>query len=321
MEDETPPLFILTGPTACGKTGVGVELALRLGTEIISADSVQVYRHFDIGAAKPSPEQMAMVRHHLVGVADPDEEFNAARFRDEALSIASSLWVSGRLPLVVGGTGLYIKAITQGLNLAGRIGKEAEEEIDRLWRQGGQELLYARLRRDDPEWAARIHPNDTFRTRRGLGVFLTTGRRMSQIFQVNPDKPACNALVVVMDLPREVLKSRIVARVGEMMSSGWQQELNILKEMGYNMSNKPMRSIGYKEMFALAQGRMDAAGAKEAIIKGTWALARRQMTWWRPARDAVAVALKGEETAAMAAEIILSRDEVKRFFSLHGVET
>ncbi|MDH5639492.1 MAG: tRNA (adenosine(37)-N6)-dimethylallyltransferase MiaA [Nitrospinota bacterium] len=320
MEDETPPLFILTGPTACGKTGAGVEMALRLGTEIISADSVQVYKHFDIGAAKPSPEQMAMVRHHLVSVARPEEEFNAARFRDEALPIASALWAEGKLPLVVGGTGLYIKAITQGLNLAGQIGKEAEAELERLWNLGGQKLLYERLQKDDPEWAARIHPNDTFRTRRGVGVLLTTGRRMSQIFAANPDRPAPHVMTVVMDIPREILRKRISTRMEEMLSKGWTEELNMLKEMGYNMGHKPMRAIGYKEMFAVCEGTMDLLDAEEAIVRGTWALARRQMTWWRSVKNSVVVSLNGEETAAMTAQIILSRDEVRKYFSLHGVK-
>ncbi|MDH5511224.1 MAG: tRNA (adenosine(37)-N6)-dimethylallyltransferase MiaA [Nitrospinota bacterium] len=320
MVDETPPLFILTGPTACGKTGAGVELALRLGTEIISADSVQVYKYFDIGSAKPSPEQLAMVSHHLVGVAQPEEEFNAARFRDEALAIASSLWAEGKLPLVVGGTGLYIKAITQGLNLAGQIGEEAEAELERLWNLGGQKLLYEKLQKDDPEWAARIHPNDTFRTRRGVGVLLTTGRRMSQIFSANPDKPARHVLTLVMDIPKDILRKRITARVEEMMSKGWTEELNMLKEMGYNMAHKPMRAIGYKEMFAVHQGTMDPLDVKEAIVRGTWALARRQLTWWRSVKDSVIVSLDGEETAAMTAEVILSRDEVRKYFSLHGVK-
>jgi len=321
MAAEPIPVLVLTGPTACGKTELGIELAERLGTEIISADSVQVYRHCDIGSAKPSAEQMARVRHHLVGVADPKEEYNAARFRDEALAIARGLWSEGKMPLVVGGSGMYIKALTQGMNLAGKISPEAEAQLEQIKGAGGQGLLYEKLTDVDPVWAARIHPNDTFRVWRGLGMYLTTGKRMSDIFAENPDRPPCQALTLVMDIPRQALRRRIGARVETMMAMGWLKEVNMLKEMGYNTYHKPMSSIGYRQMFAVHDGMMDALEAKAAITKGTWSLARRQMTWFRKVEGAVFISLDGSETAAGAAERVLLLDDVKIFFSLHGVKT
>jgi len=313
------PILAISGPTACGKTAVGVALARRLGTEIISADSVQVYRRFDIGSAKPSPEQMAQVRHHLVSVVEPEEEYNAASFQQDASSIATALRESGRIPLVVGGTGLYIKALAEGLNLAVKIGPEALTELERIRLEGGQPLLYQRLKDIDPVWAARIHPNDTFRTFRGLGVYLTLGERMSDIFAKNPGRPDWEILTVVLDVPRELLFSRIMARMDAMLAAGWLEEVNMLKEMGYNITVKPMRAVGYRQVFALSQGEMNLAQAKAAIAKGTKALARRQLTWWRKAKGAVTLRLTGDEPAEHIAERILQLDETSDFFKSRGI--
>ena len=313
------PILAISGPTACGKTAVGVALARRLGTEIISADSVQVYRRFDIGSAKPSPEQMAQVRHHLVSVVEPEEEYNAASFQQDASAIASILLADGKPPLVVGGTGLYIKALAEGLNLAAKIGPEALSELERMRMEGGQPLLYQRLKDADPVWAARIHPNDTFRTFRGLGVYLTLGERMSDLFTKSPDRPEWDVLTVVLDVPRELLYSRIMARMEAMLAGGWAEEVNMLKEMGYNISVKPMRAVGYRQVFSLCQGEMNLAQAKAAIAKGTKALARRQLTWWRKARGAVSLRLDGAEPAEHIAEQILRLDEVGDFFISRGI--
>jgi tRNA dimethylallyltransferase len=313
------PILALTGPTACGKTAAGVALAQRLGTEIISADSVQVYRGFDAGSAKPTMEQLSLARHHLIDVADPGEEYNVSRFQSGASAIASELWAGGKLPLVVGGTGLYIKALAEGLNLAVKIGPEAEEELASLWQSGGLPALYQRLKLADPEWAARIHPNDTFRTWRGLGVYLTCGEKMSAIFAKSPGQPMWDTLPVVMDIPWEVLLPRIIRRAEAMLESGWLEEVNILKKMGYNMKDKPMRAVGYRQVFALSEGELDMAQAHDAIVKGTRALARRQLTWLRKVKGAVVIRLSGDETADHIAETILRLDEVRKFFFRHGV--
>ena len=319
MPAEPFPLLILSGPTACGKTEVGVILAERLNTEIISADSVQIFKHFNIGSAKPSEELLQRAPHHLIGTVDPEEEFNVARFQQGAMAIAADLWRRGKVPLMVGGTGLYIKAVAEGLSPAAPVSYNALAAMEEMERKGGQACLYEELKKADPRSAARIHPNDTFRTRRWLGVFLDTGMPVSEYFSSNPNKPGCDPLVLVLDPPREALYQRITARAGVMMGKGWLEEVNRLKKMGYNIKTKAMGAIGYRQIYALSEGEASAEEAVADIIKRTKAFARRQLTWFRGMEGAVFVPLDGNETAEAAAEKILRLDVIKDFFARYGI--
>ncbi|MGK7344602.1 MAG: tRNA (adenosine(37)-N6)-dimethylallyltransferase MiaA [Candidatus Nitrospinota bacterium M3_3B_026] len=314
-----PPLIVLAGPTASGKSEVGVALAEKLGAQIISADSVQVYRHFDIGAAKPSESLRKRVRHHLLDVADPDEDYSAARFRKEAGRIARDLWSKGRVPLVAGGTGLYIKALVETLHLGARISPEAERRMDEIAAGEGQEGLYSLAVSVDPEWAARIHPNDTFRTRRTVGVYMTTGRRLSEFFRENPAKAEWDTLFLVLDPPRDVLYRRIDRRVEESLRDGWRGEVKRLLEMGYNDRVKPMRSLGYRTLLKEAEGAVDPEESADIIKKETRAFAKRQVTWFRKAEGAVFVPVAEEDTPESIACRILNLDEFSHFTNRHGI--
>ena len=318
MDSDLPPLLVLTGPTASGKTEVGVELALRLGTEIISADSVQVYRLFDIGSAKPGAETLARVRHHLIDVAEPDEEFNVALYRDMAGAAARRLWSEGKLPLVTGGSGLYIRGLTQTLHGGARLGPDVEAELDLIIESDGHAGLYARLQKADPERAARIHPNDAFRTRRALGVFLATGQTMSRLFRENPERPAFDAMIVALEPPRELLYRRIEERVERMLAAGWREEAARLIAMGYN-DTKPMASIGYRTLRQQFAGAIGPDEARRAIVKETKAFARRQLTWLRAAKAAVTVTVREDDIPGAIAIRILGGDDIGRFFARHGV--
>jgi tRNA dimethylallyltransferase len=315
------PLLILAGPTACGKTLTAVNIAETLGTEIISADSVQVYRHFDIGSAKPSPEILARVRHHLISVAEPEEEYNVARFRREAEAVARGLLDRGKLPLVAGGAGLYIKALAQGFHCGARISVEAEQRMDEVMARDGLEGLYRLAVEADPEWMRKIHPNDRFRVRRAVGVFWTQGRPLSEIYRENPAKPAWDTLTLVMDVPRETLLRRIQTRVDEMFGQGWLAEVKRLREKGYNMSVKPMRSLGYRTLYNQMEGLIPADGAPGMIKKETRAYAKRQMTWFRGVEGAVYIPVAGSDSPESLTKTILARDDVRKFLNRHSFDT
>lgn len=316
--ESLPPLIILAGPTACGKTLTAVHLAEALKTEIISADSVQVYRYFDIGSAKPSPDILARIPHHLISVAEPEEEYNVARFRSEAETVAHGLIASGKTPIVAGGTGLYIKALAEGFHCGAKISSHAEQRLDEIERREGLEGLYKLAVATDPEWMARVHPNDGFRARRVVGVFWTDGRRLSEIYAENPSTPAWDTLTLVMDVPRETLFSRIEARVDAMFEQGWIEEVKHLREKGYNAEVKPMRSLGYRTLYDQLEGVALPGPAVEIIKKDTRAYAKRQMTWFRGVKGAVYIPASREDSPERVTKTILARDDVKKFLNRHG---
>lgn len=316
--ENLPPLLILAGPTACGKTLTAVHMAEALRTEIISADSVQVYKHFDIGSAKPSPAILARVPHHLIGVAEPEEEYNVARFRSEADAVARGLLERGKLPIVAGGTGLYIKALAEGFHCGAKTSAEAELRMDEIEARNGLEGLYRLAVEADPEWMVKVHPNDRFRVRRAIGVFWTEGRRLSEIYRENPPTQTWDTLTLVMDIPREALFGRIENRVDEMFRQGWVEEVKHLREKGYNMGVKPMRSLGYRTLYGQLEGAALPGPAPEIIKKETRAYAKRQMTWFRRVEGAVHVSAGGADSPEGISQTILARDDVKKFLNRHS---
>ncbi|MBI5814736.1 MAG: tRNA (adenosine(37)-N6)-dimethylallyltransferase MiaA [Nitrospinae bacterium] len=317
--DAPPPLLVIAGPTACGKTETGVIVAERLGTEIISADSVQVYKHFDIGSAKPTARQLARVKHHLVSVAGPDENYTVGMFREQAEAIARDMWRRVKIPLVVGGTGLYIKALTEGLHCGVRADERTELCMDAIEAAEGLAGLYKRAVEADPVWMAKIHPNDNFRIRRCLGVFLATGKTMSGIYARNPNRPEWDALVIVISPDRKVLYDRIGKRVDEMMEEGWREEVKRLKEKGYNEKTKPMRALGYKTLLREIEGAIPAAQSAETIKKETRNFAKRQITWFKKVENAICIPAGAADTASAVADAIFARTEVAEYFARHRV--
>jgi len=277
----TSRILVLVGPTAAGKTRVSLEIAQSLDVEIVNADSMQVYRGMDIGTDKPGPRERASVAHHLIDILDPDQAYSAARFQADADQAIRQILSRNRVPLVVGGTGLYIKALLHGLfpEVRGRGTARWEERLGDLRRLG--ENPYARLSVLDPGSAARIHPNDYVRAQRALEVFLKTGRsidcfRAAHGFREN----RYQALLVGLKTDRHRLNRRIHERVDRMIRRGWLEETRGLLEKGYAADLPAMRSLGYRHLVRVLRAEVSLEESREDIERDTRRYAKRQMTWF-----------------------------------------
>jgi tRNA dimethylallyltransferase len=277
-----PSLVIISGPTCVGKTDVAIALAEPLGAEIISADAVQVYRYMDIGTAKPTRQEQARVRHHLIDVVEPNELFSAALFKTMADAVIQDLHQKGRPIFVVGGTGLYIKALTRGLFPAqqqdGLIRKRLRGEAETL----GLDALHQRLQEVDPAAAARIHPNDTYRIIRALEVHQVTGRPISHYQKVHGFLDfRYTTLKIGLTPDRNILYDWINSRVDLMLASGLLEEVNWLLDQGYPSTLKSMRSIGYRHLADYLRGRTPWDETVRLFKRDTRRYAKRQLTWFR----------------------------------------
>jgi tRNA dimethylallyltransferase len=277
-----PKLVIILGPTAVGKSDIVVDLAAQVQAEIISADSQQVYRYMDIGTAKPSREQRQKIAHHLIDIVDPDEDFDAAMFRKLATESASKITDGGKNIIICGGTGLYIKALTQGLFVGpGRnpqIRRALESEID----EHGIGALYQRLEQVDPTSALRIHPHDRQRITRALEVYQTTGQKISEWQnQHGFNDLLFDVLKLGFNRQRSQLYERIERRCDSMIQAGLINEVNALVEKGYGLDLKPMQSVGYRHAGLFLQGQMPLEDAVSLMKRDTRRLAKRQLTWFR----------------------------------------
>ncbi len=273
----------IVGPTASGKTAVACELAERLGAEIISADSMAVYRGMDIGTAKPTSSERARAVFHLIDVADPDEPFTVVDFQERAVAVIDELLGRGRLPLIVGGTGLYIRAVLDGLNIPGpEPDPEVRERLRREAEELGSEAMHSRLAEVDPETAARLHPNNTRRVIRALEVYEQSGRPMSEILRATKAPPRYpDALEFGLTMDRETLYRRVEERVDLMIAQGLVDEVAGLLEKDYTTEAPAMQGLGYKEIAAYLQGKCDLAGAVDLLKQSTRRFAKRQYTWFR----------------------------------------
>ncbi len=282
MSEFLPDVLAVVGPTATGKTDVGILLAEALGGEIISADCMAVYQGMDIGTAKPSPEQRQRVPFHAIDVCRPDEPFSVARFQQLALEAIRQIRQRGAVPLVVGGTGLYVKALLDGFQIPPTAADEALRHS--LWQEArrlGSRALYTRLQEVDPFAASRIHPHDAVRIIRALEVYQVTGRPISewQRRQPPPEVGRCRRFGLTMS--RELLYQRINERVERMIAQGWLEEVRRLLEAGYDPHLPAMRSLGYGELVQVAQGKMELSEAVALIQRETRRFAKRQLTWFR----------------------------------------
>ena len=276
------PVIVVAGPTASGKTAYAVRLAIEIGAEIVSADSVQIYRGLDIGSAKPSLGERGGVPHHMIDVADPGEAFTVARYKELALACVRDIASRGRRVVVVGGAGLYIQALTQNIRypaapddgaFRSRMAAVAEAE--------GAGALYAMLCEADPEAALRIHPNDTKRVIRALEAHECGGRTMTeQVARSRDEPPEFGFDIVGLDVGRAELYERIGRRVDEMARKGLVGEARALAER-HGADCPALKSIGYKEIVAHLRGEMGLAEALDAIKMNTRRYAKRQMTWFR----------------------------------------
>jgi len=282
VNSEKPRLIAVLGPTASGKSRLAMELAGRLGAEIVSADSLQLYRHLDIGTAKPSPEERSAIPHHLIDIADPGEEFNAGRFRALARDVIRELHSRGKKVILVGGTYLYIKVLLSGLIEDIPADTTIRSGIKKLRASHGTGYVYEMLRSIDSAAAERIHPNDYVRAERALEVFYLTGEKMSHLQSLHEfGEREFNYLKIGISVEREDLRGRIDLRVGRMMEEGLVDEVGKLRDMGYGPELKPMQSIGYKEINRYIDGEITLEKAVELIKRDTKRFAKRQMTWLR----------------------------------------
>ena len=281
-----PKLVIVLGPTAVGKSDTVLDLALQFGAEIISADSQQVYRHMDIGTAKPSREQREKIPHHLIDVLDPDEEFNAAMFRKLAIEIAYKLAERDKRIIIAGGTGLYIKALTKGLFAGPGQDPQIRQVLEWEIEEHGLGSLYHRLEQVDPESAARIHPHDRQRITRALEVYKATGRKISDWQSEHGFNDSLfEVLKIGLDRRRSELYDRIDRRCELMIAAGLLDEVKKLVEMGYSLDLKPMQSVGYRHVGLFLGGRMSLDKALHLMKRDTRRLAKRQLTWFRSDRE------------------------------------
>jgi len=280
--EKTLPVILLAGPTAAGKSSLALDLAEVLGTEIVNADSMQVYRHMDIGAAKPTPEERSRVRHHLLDAADPDEDFDAARYLELARPAIDDLHRQGKVPLVVGGTGLYMKVLLRGicegppadLSLRHRIPAELEDL--------GLAALHAELETVDPVLARRIHPNDRQRIVRAIEVFRATGTPLSRWQNRHMfEESRYPALKFFLHREREELYERIDRRARQMVDAGFVDEVRRLLDLGYGLELKPMQSLGYRQMTDHVLGKIGIEEAIRQMQRDTRRYAKRQITWFR----------------------------------------
>lgn len=282
-------VVILTGPTAVGKTALSIALAKALDTGIISADSMQVYKHMDIGSAKIMPEEMQGVPHALVDVYEPDEEFHVVQFQQDAKAAMEALWAQGKLPLVVGGTGFYIQALLYDIDFTTEDADTAlRENYEKLAAEQGAGVLHEMLRAVDPKAAEEIHTNNIKRVIRALEFYEKTGTQISAHNEAERAKssPYGFAYFVLTD-ERENLYHRIDARVDQMMEQGLLDEVKKLKEMGYTKDMVSMQGLGYKELLAYLDGECTLEEAVYIIKRDTRHFAKRQLTWFRRERDVI----------------------------------
>jgi len=274
------PLPIICGPTAVGKTDLAIRLADDFPFEVVSADSRQVYRLMNIGTAKPSIAEQSRLKHHLIDVVWPNEEYNASLFADQAQQVIQEIEVRGHRPLLVGGTGLYIRALTEGLIQAPGADPEVRSRLNRWADVAGSEHLHQRLQGVDPQAAERLHPNDRVRIVRALEVFEQTGRPLSA-FQAEhqfADRPY-RTLKLGLIVERDLLYRRIDARAEQMFATGLLEETESLLKAGYHPELKSLRTIGYRQAIQFLNGKCSREEALEDLQRTTRRYARQQITW------------------------------------------
>jgi tRNA dimethylallyltransferase len=275
--------FALLGPTASGKSRLAMELAARHPIEIISLDSAQVYRGMDVGTAKPSPEERRRVPHHLLDILEPTEAYSAGRFRADAISAVQDIQARGRIPLLVGGTMLYYRALAQGLDDLPAADAAVRGDIDRAAAARGWPALHAELAAADPATAARLKPTDAQRIQRALEVLRLTGRPISalQARKADPLPFELKAFALVPE-DRAALHARIAERFDAMLRAGLVEELRALRNQHpLNAAMPSMRAVGYRQAWLHLEGGIDAGELRETGIAATRQLAKRQLTWLR----------------------------------------
>lgn len=278
----TTPVLVVVGPTAIGKTALALGLAERFDAEIISVDSMQVFRHMNLGTAKPRSEELARVRHHCIDVVDPDEPYDAARFARDAEAAIRDIGQRGRVALVTGGTGLYLRALLHGLFEALPVDQQLREELRLRLDTEGSDRLYQELEKIDPQSAARLHPHDQQRLLRALEIALQTGESWSKKIENQEDKDGKfkHCMQIGLTCERELLYQRINLRTRLMLDQGLEDEVRGLLAMGHGPELKPMQSIGYRHILNFIHGTWSCEDCERLLARDTRRYAKRQYTWF-----------------------------------------
>ena len=311
------PLFILTGPTAAGKTALSIKAAKAFDGEIISADSMQVYRGMDIGSAKITSEEMDGVPHHLIDVLEPEEPFHVVKFQELAKAAMEEIYARGHLPIITGGTGFYIQALLYDIDFTENDADPAyREELEKLAKEKGAAYLHGLLKERDPKAAEEIHENNVKRVIRALEFYEKTGTPISAHNAAEREKESPYRFAyVVLNRNREELYRRIDLRVDQMMEAGLLEEVKTLREKGYDRSLVSMQGLGYKELLAYLDGECTLEEAIYILKRDTRHFAKRQLTWFKRERDTDWLYLDGktdEEALADLTEILRRRGVIDR---------
>lgn len=286
-EKGLPPIIVLTGPTAVGKTALSIALAKAVDGEIISADSMQVYRHMNIGSAKITRPQMQGVPHHMIDILEPWESFSVALFQERCKGIAEDIYGRGHIPIVTGGTGFYIQALLKNVDFSEGAG-EYRRNLESLAEERGAEYLHEMLRQADPASAEAIHANNVKRTIRALEFYHQTGQRISEHNERARQKAnVYRSCYFVLNDDREALYARIEQRVDEMLAAGLVEEVKALRAMGCKRDMVSMQGLGYKEILAWLEGECTYEQAAEILKRDTRRFAKRQLTWFRREKEVV----------------------------------
>ena len=301
------PLVVLVGPTAIGKSRIAIEVAQALGTEILTADSTQVYRGMNIGTDTPSEEDRRRVPHRLIDLVEPDEPFNAGEFRRQALREISRLYEKGLLPLVVGGTGLYVRALLNGLWTGPPSDRTLRRKLEEEVRARGGESMYQELGRVDPVTASRLHPRDTVKVLRALEVYRQTGVPLSKAHEAHRERATpFRALVLGLTMERAVLHQRIDQRVDVELAKGLIDETRTLLTKGYSRDLVSMKSLGYRQMAGYLEGEYSFDEAVRRLKRDTRHFAKRQMTWFRKEPGLTWVEVQPEESVRSVSQRVVA---------------
>ncbi|MFQ5929864.1 MAG: tRNA (adenosine(37)-N6)-dimethylallyltransferase MiaA [Acidobacteriota bacterium] len=283
--ESTGLLVALVGPTASGKSTLAVRAAQALDGEVVNCDSVQVYRSLDVGTAKPTEEQRRQVPHHLYDIIDPDQYFSAGRYMVEARKVCREIAQPGQIPFVVGGSGLYLRALLEGVFEGPARSEEIRERLRKIGCRKGLDYLHRLLKKKDPQAALRVQPGDRIRIVRALEIYFLTGKPISELQPRREPLKDLSILKIGLNLPRSILYDRINRRVSQMFRSGLIEEVNQLLDRGYSPDCKGFEALGYRHAISLLGGNLSREEAIKLTQRDTRRYAKRQMTWFRREED------------------------------------